>query len=255
LDLPAISIYYYCYYSLIHPEEVSNFVKFKELLFEHSDKFPPSEIRDLHILAINYCIKRLNEGISDYAQEGLELYKKGLENEYLIENKLLSRFTYNNLVAMGLMRLEYDWTDNFILKYKTLLERGYQESTYSFNKARLEYSRKNYDEALKLLQKSDFKDLLNNLIAKTLLLKIYYETESFNLLESHLDSLLAFIRRKKVMGYHKKNYLNVVHFTKKLLAINFYDAKERMDLQQRIEKEEVLTERNWLLEQIKNAVG
>ena len=250
LSIPAISIYYYCYNSLINPEQVQYFIKFKELLFEHSNKFPVSEVRDLHILAINYCIKRLNEGISEYVQEGFELYKKGLENGYLIENKLISRFTYNNIVAMALMMHEYDWTDHFMLEYKNLLEKKYQESTYNFNKARLEYNRKNYDVALKLLKKSDFKDLLNNLISKILLLKIYYELEEFDLLESHLDSLLTFIRRKKVMGYHKENYLNIVHFTKKLLTTNFYNAKEKEGLKQIIEKEEVLTERKWLLKQL-----
>lgn len=250
LNIPAISVYYYCYYSLTRPEQVSYFIRFKELLFEHSTKFPPTEIRDLHILAINYCIKRLNEGIEDYAQEGLDLYKKGLENGYLIEDKLLSRFTYNNIVAMALRKHDYDWTDQFILKYKNALERKYQESTYHFNKARLEYSRKNYDDALELLQKSDFKDLLNNLISKILLLKIYYERQEFNLLESHLDSLLTFIRRKKVIGYHKENYLNIVYYTKKLLTVNFYSSKERQELRQRISQEEILTERDWLLEQV-----
>ena len=250
LNIPAISIYYYCYYSLVHPKQVDYFITFKQLLFEHSEKFPLTEVRDLHILAINYCIKRLNEGISEYAQEGFELYKKGLENRYLIENKLLSRFTYNNIVAIALMMNENDWTDKFIVNYKNHLERKYQESTFNFNKARLEYNRKNYDEALDLLQKADFKDLLNNLIAKTLLIKIYYELEEYNLLESHLDSLQAFIRRKKVMGYHKENYLNIVQFTKKLLTTNLYDSVEKGNLRKRIENEEILTEKKWLLEQL-----
>ena len=250
LSIPAISIYYYCYYSLVHPEQVTYFTTFKKLLFEHSEKFPLTEVRDLHILAINYCIKRLNEGISEYAQEGFELYKIGLENEYLIENKLLSRFTYNNIVAIALLMNENDWTDKFIVNYKNLLEKKYQESTFNFNKARLEYNRKNYDNALNLLQKADFKDLLNNLIAKTLLIKIYYELEAYNILESHLDSLQTFIRRKKVMGYHKENYLNIVQFTKKLLTTNLYDSLEKEKLKNRIEKEEVLTEKKWLLEQL-----
>ena len=122
--------------------------------------------------------------------------------------------------------------------------------TFNFNKARLEYNRKNYDNALNLLQKADFKDLLNNLIAKTLLIKIYYELEAYNILESHLDSLQTFIRRKKVMGYHKENYLNIVQFTKKLLTTNLDDSLEKEKLKNRIEKEEVLTEKKWLLEQL-----
>ena len=53
------------------------------------------------------------------------------------------------------------------------------------------------------------------------------------------------------MGYHKKNYLNIVQFTKKLLSTNLYDSKEKENLRKRIEEEEVLTEKKWLLERLK----
>ena len=251
LDIPAIAIYYYCYYSLVQPETDQHFKQFKQLLLDNAHQFPTVEIRDLLILAINYCIKKLNDGNSLYAREGLDLYKKGLESDFLFENGLLSRFTYNNIVAMGLGEEEFTWVDEFIRGYKNALEKDYRESTYNFNLARLEYERKNYDASLLHLQQAEYKDLLNNLIAKTLQIKIYYELQEFDLLESHLDSLKIFISRKKVLGYHRKNYLNIIYYTKKLLHLNNYDQQAKEKLRQAIEAEEVLKEKDWLLAQLK----
>ncbi len=250
LKQPIIGIYYYCYFSLIEPEEDAHFLSFKSLILQHVDQFPASEVRDLYILAINYCIKKVNASQMRYAREGLDLYQKGLEEAILLEKGELSRFSYNNIVAMGLWVSDYDWVEHFIEAYQGHLNKTYRQTTYNFNRARLEYSRQNYDAAMTYLQQSVFKDLLNNLIAKTLLIKIYYEIEEFDLLESHLDSMKTFIRRKKIIGYHQQNYLNILYYTKKLLTTNLFDQKAKKELEEAIANETVLTEKGWLLEQL-----
>ena len=126
----------------------------------HGHQFPPEETRDLYLLAINYCIKRLNEGHQRYAWEGLELYKEGLHQDILISNGLISRFSYRNIVAMGLVAEDFSWVASFISNYRSYLPKAHRESMFSFNMARLEYHRKHYDSALQLLQKSEYKDLL-----------------------------------------------------------------------------------------------
>jgi len=143
-----------------------------------------------------------------------------------------------------------DWVDNFIHEYKEALPKKYRESTFSFNRGRLEYKRKNYDEAMQLLQKAEYRDLLNNLISKTYLLKIYFELGEFTLLESHLDTMKVFIRRKKVIGYHQTNLSNIVRYTKKIITTNLYDKEKKAKLRKEIEVEEILTEKKWLLEQL-----
>jgi len=251
LDIPAVAIYYYYYQSLTQEGHLIYFRKFKELVFEHDSKFPPEEIRDLYILAINYTIRQLNQGNNTFAQECLDLYKGGLKKELLFDdNNKLSRFTYNNIVASALRVNDLEWAAEFIGLYKSNLVRRYRESTWVFNLARLEYERKNYDDALVYLQKADFGDLLNNLIAKTLLLKIYYELEEFSLLESHLDSMKTFIRRKTSIGYHQTNYSNILKYTKKLLSTNLFDRSKKENLRQEIQSEKILTEREWLLERL-----
>ena len=116
--------------------------------------------------------------------------------------------------------------------------------------ARLQYERKAFDSALQHLQRAEYKDLLNNLIAKTLQLKIYYELAEFDLLESHLQTLKIFISRKKALAYHQQNYLNLIRYTQKLLKLKPYDNQARTALKNAIKNEEILSEKTWLLKQL-----
>lgn len=252
LVVPAIATYYYCYLTLAKPSEVQHFEDFKQLLLKNSALFSKSETRNFYLLAINFCIQKINKGSDGFFHQALDLYKGGLSNQALLENGILSRFTYHNIVKAGIQTANFEWVAHFIDDYKKALEKRYQESAYSFSKAHLAYHKKKYAEVLDLLQTSNYRDLLLNLGAKTLLLKVYYELAEFNLLHSHLDAMKNFIRRKRVIGYHKTNYLNIIRLTQKLLGLNVYDKSAVLALQEKIENEPVLTEKKWLLEQLKN---
>jgi hypothetical protein len=250
LHIPAIAVYYHCFKALSGQGLEDHFHTFKSLIFTQGRLFPEEELRDLYLLAINYCIKRLNDGEGSFAEEGLELYKKGLETGILLVNRQLSRFTYRNIVAMGLKVGDFDWVASFIRQYRSSLKKEHQESMFRFSMARLEYQRKNYDQALPLLLQAGYEDLLLLLAAKTLQLKIYYETDEWDPLHSHLEAMKHFIHRKKIMGYHKINYLNLIHYTRKLIAVNPYDKKQVEELKELVQKEEILTEKEWLMEQL-----
>ncbi|MFK7807286.1 MAG: hypothetical protein AB8F74_05720 [Saprospiraceae bacterium] len=253
LKIPAIALYYYCYRFLTEEYSQSYFRKFRTALSTHQSHFPKEELKGLYRAAINFCIRKLNEGSLDYSREGWELFQEGLVAGYFVENNRLSRFTFDNIVGIGLRLKEHEEVEIFIKKYNPKLASNYRDSTVNFNLARLEYDRKNYDKALQYLQISDAKDLVNQLISKTLLLKIYYETEEFDLLDSHLDSFRQFIRRREVSDYHQQNFRNVIHFTRKLIALAPYDQEERERLGVAIRGEKVLTERGWLLEKLERS--
>lgn len=250
LQEPAIACYYYYYYTLIEPENGEHFQHFKRSLFEHSQQFPQEEIRDLFLLAINYCVKKGNSGDQAFIHEMLDLYKAGLATDVFLDQGELSHFTFHNIATAGLKTKEYKWVGTFIEGYKHSLPKQHRESSYSFNQARLAYAQGQYETALPLLQKANYRDLLLNLAAKTLLLKIYYELDEFDLLNAHLDAMKNFIRRKAVIGYHRTNYLSIVRFTKKLVNSNLYDRERRKSLREQIQAAEVLTEKEWLLEQL-----
>lgn len=250
LKIPAIAIYYYCYRFLTDEKGEVFFEKFKTTLFENRSMFDVGELKELYLFAINFCIRKLNQGDKKFSVEILELYKDGLDAGYFLENGVLSRFTFNNVVAAGIFTQEFDWVEDFIESYAKKLEKEYRDSTVSFNFARLEYTRKNYGAAMLHLQNAEYKDLVNNLIGKTLLMRIYYELEEYDSLFSHLDSFQIYVRRRDVSDFHRKNYLNVIRLVKKLVALPELDKEKRISLRKEIEAEKVLTEREWLLSKL-----
>ncbi len=250
-NIPAIALYYNAYQLSAQPTAEGAFNNLKQQILEYSTLFPAQEIQDIYLLAINYCIKKINNGERSYAEESLKLYKKGLEIGCFLEKGFLSKFTYANVVAAGLMAKDFELTEQFIHDYKNKLQKNSRNSAFAFNMARLLYVKdKDYENALNFLQKVSDKDLLNTLNAKILQLRIYWEIKENSLLESHLEAMANFIRRKEVIGYHKENFLNIISFTKRLLKVNFYDQKEVIKLKKAIETSTVNSEKKWLLEQV-----
>jgi len=250
LDLPFIAIYYYCYRYLTESYSQEYFQKFREELSAHKNQFSKEELKDLYRAAINFCIRKLNEGSLAYAREGWELFREGLKAEIFIENGQLSRFTFDNIVGFGLRLKEFAAVNGFISDYQHYLDDNYRSGTVAFNLARLEYERRDFSRALTYLSSSIPKDLVNQLISKTLSIKIYYELEEFDLLAAHLDSFRSFIRRNEVSDYHRKNFQKIIYYTQKIMALAPFDAAEKEKLITAIKEEHILTEREWLLQKL-----
>ncbi len=251
LHIPVLGLYYHCYRFLSETGDAeSDFQAFNALLREHSNTLPPDEQRTLYLLAINFGIRKINTAGASWPRDTLTLYQNALERGLLLENGRLSRFAFNNMVAIALRLGELVWAETFIINHKQQLERNYRETTASLNLARVAYARRDLATALQNLQFADYKDLINNLIAKTLQLKIYYETGEYTLLESHLGSMKNYIRRHTTIGYHRSNYSRIVYFTEKLMALNFRDEKALEELRKKILEEPLLSEKEWILSQL-----
>ena len=220
---PAIGVYYYTYLTLTNRDQPAYFDRLVSMIFEHQRAFPEAEIRSILLMTINYCIRKLNDGDRSFAEKGLDLYQAGLEHGLLFHRGFLTPFTYRNIIAMGLLLKKYTWVESFLHTYKDKLDITHREAIYSFNLAKLQYEKGLLDQAQTLLHQQYYDDLLLNLAAKTLLLKIYFESKATKQLEAHLQSMEIFIRRKKIIGYHKKNYLNMVY----LCQYSYFDESIR----------------------------
>jgi hypothetical protein len=249
-EIPAIALYHHCYRFLKGTDAELHFSSFKQKLLINEALFPDEERRGLYLLAINFGIKKINEMAQPYFRETLDLYQNALISGLLLENGQLSRFAFNNITAIALHLGEINWAESFILDNKNYLERNFREATVSLNLARTAYARKDYKVVLQNLQRADYKDLISTMSAKILQLKVYYETDEFDLLESLLGSIKNYIRRQTGIGYHRSNYSNIVKYTEALLLLNPNNALAVEDLRKKIEKEGILTERKWFLERL-----
>jgi hypothetical protein len=247
LEIPAVALYYYGYLALKDPENESSFKQLKNLLQTHPDKFGNEELRNLYLLAVNFCIRRLNQREHQYVREVFELYQSGLLVGAFLENGQLSKFTYTNIAQAGLRLKEYDWTAGFLKNYQKNLPNELREPLFQYNIARLYYETKRPNEAQKALLNMEHDDIIYNLSAKVLLAKIYYESEELTALDSLLDNISAYIRRKKVLGYHKDSFMGFTKIVQKMMSSDLKKAEIRRDIKEKIEALKVVAEKDWLL--------
>ncbi len=244
---PAIAVYYHYLRALEKPGEPEHFSRFKTIVLEQGDLFSDESLRDLLLMAVNFCIRQNNEGNTAYRDEQFELYKMGLEKNGFLVDGYLPRYTYLNVVTTALLVRRYDWAEQFIHDYRHKLQPAQREGLYSFNRARLAYHLGQYDKALRFLRDADLRDVMLSLAAKTLQVKLYYEMDAFDLLESHLQALQTFITRKKAMGYHRLNYQHFIRLVRRLLELPPGDRAQKEALRTQILETRELAEKDWLL--------
>jgi len=251
LEIPAVAAYYHGYFAQADgPDSGAHLRQLKILLDLHADQLAMNEVHDLYLMAINFCIRRINRSESAYVRDVFDLYQSGLRHGALLEGRALSRWTYTNIALTALKLHEYDWTYRFLHDYAPLLAAEHRTGTFHFNLARYYYDTGDRAAAMQHLLRMEYDDVLQNLMAKTLLCKIYYETDAHDALDNQLDSIEIYLRRKKVLGYHKDNYTAIVRLMRRLLALNLADKKAVQALREQVEAAPALTERAWFLAQL-----
>ena len=252
-ETPFIKVYYHIYNLFRFPQEEEHFFEVKKDLHNYDYAFNNAEKSDLYLIAINYCIGRMNIGGKSFVREAFELYKKGLENNILLESGFLSPLNFRNIVTAGTTLKEFDWVSSFIEEYQQYLGPEYRDNFVKFALTRLYFEQGDYDRAQDLLIQFDIDDILINLTAKTMLIRLYYEKDEFLALESLLDSMRAYINRKKMLAYHKMSFKELISASKRLIKIQFNDRKKIEVLQNQINNSRILPShmKEWFMEQLK----
>lgn len=251
LHEPAIASYYYAYLAIINPEEESYFDQLEQLLHNEIQRFNQSEARVLYIAAINYCVAKINQGRLDFARRAFIFYRTGLETGILLDNDTVSRYTFGNAVGAALRIREFGWAEQFIEQFQHHLEEKERQSMVHFNLARLYFEKGDYSKAQQLLSKFEYDDMVLNLVAKTMLLKIYYEEEEYNAFESLLEAMRAYLKRKEAISpNHRLVYKNLLSMMRKLIHMNPYSKAQKEKFRAQILETNPLTEREWLLRQV-----
>ncbi len=255
---PVIRLYYLSYRCLTRPDAEKEFMDLKSLLPDAGRWLPPDELRNVFTFAINYCIRRLNTGAEHYLKEVLDLYKAGLLQGVFLENGVLNRFTFKNIVAASLKEEELEWVGNFIRQYAPLLPLAHREAYERFALAKLAYQNGDREQVRTLLHELRSDDVFLDLDARVLLLKIYFELGEWRLLRGFLVAFERFVSRKKMLPYQAPNYRNIIHLTGRLMQWHTekatYLSEEIEVLRQQILDAQPLTERAWLLAQLDRAI-
>ncbi len=244
LDTPPIAIYHTILNMLLDMGNADYFKKLVALTEEHKHHFPMVELKDLYSYAINYCIRRVNQGAPEFMEELFNLYLKSLDAGTLMDGGFLSPWAYKNLIGVGLRLKKFDWTEDFIKEYNEKLAPEFRANALHYNLAELHYYKKEHDKALDHLNNVEFSDIYYNLDTKKMMLKIYYELDEVDALLSLLASFKMFLRRTKLISASNKvAYLN---FVQALTLLSRKEKRVQPALQRMLNDPEPLGDRAWL---------
>lgn len=243
--IAAVQTWHASYVALAEPENDEHFFKLKTLIFQNGAIFPNADLRDLYILAINVCIRRINAADKRFMREALELYRSGLERKVFLENGYLSKTTYRNVLNIAVGVGEWEWAFEYLQTFKSFLSPRERDNIFMYNLATYYFRKKAFNESLELLRHVEMHDILENFDVRRMMARMYHEMGEIQALDSLLDSFDIYLRRHKEGAYHREMYRNFVRFLKKI--ITSLPDKSRKNLIEEIKQTSLLAEREWLL--------
>ena len=185
----------------------------------------------MYVYAKNYCIRKINHGDIEYIRELFDLYKVMLKDRIIFKDNYLSQFDYKNIVYLGLRISEFDWVQQFIVKYNEHLDPAIRANAYTYNMAYFHFFQNNYDEVLTLLRSVEFTDFYYHLDSKSLLLKTYFELEESEAFFSLIEAFKVYIKRNNLIpAYQKSGYTNMIKLTSKMFKWKLNPRNDLQDL-------------------------
>lgn len=252
---PAIHIYWQALQMLRHPNQADAYFKLKALLSEHFHLFPVAEARTLYNYLLNYCVRKINTGFGQFYEEILSLYQFLLKAQLLEQQGKLTQWTFINILTAGLRLQNYEWTEDFVHRYKDALDPSTRDNVYAYSLASIYFEKGDLGESLSLLQSVAFTDAFYQLAAKIIQLKIYYLEESADAFFSlSLATQRYLSRNRQLSTYQTKSNVHFLKLIKRLFQLKIkakylqqsrYQAQVQK-LKDRIQQTEVLGNRKWL---------
>ena len=219
-NTPAVTVYYQVLQMLNNQDNTTYYHQLKATLADNLSYFPNEELRTLYDYVRNYCIRKINNGATDYYEEILNLYQFLLDKEIIFQNGYLTQWDYKNIITVGLRLQSYAWTENFIKTYKSNLPENVRENAYVYNLASFYYQTHQYKKSLQLLHEVKFTDATYPLGAKIIQLKSYYELQETEPFYALTDAFQIFVKRNRQLSdYRKTAYLNLISLTKKIFKL------------------------------------
>lgn len=251
LECPPVLIYGTILRSLTEPENEEHFINLNDLTARYFHYFPPTERREILLYAINYCVRRINRGHYQYQNNLFDVYKRALSNKILLENNMLSPWTFSNITLLALKLKEYSWAENFIDECSPYLNESFRSNAYHYNKALLHFEKTDFGLAQKMLMSVQYDDVFYAVKSKMLLMRIYYEENQLDPLFSLGEAFKKYLQRNRILINEKKEiYLNFIKYLISLAKIRNKD-KSRLDgLKARIEQDHIVSNKPWLLAKI-----
>ncbi len=237
-------------YQLVARHNEASYARIEAMLPENAGKAAPDELQRIMSYLYNYASSQIRNGREEFWDKMHWLNKFGVEHAIFLHEGSMSVTKFNNIVSIACNMNDVEWASFFIRSQSRFLPEHLRADAVLLADATVFFEKRAYDEILKMLEGKDFKDLLDNIRAKALILKSQYETGDREGrlwdLCSVFEAFLGRQDRKKIGAVTAS--INFTRILKLLTRKNAYKDKIIND----IETKQPLYFKSWLLKKAKD---
>ncbi len=256
-DYPPVAIYHTISLTITDADNENHYYKLIKLIDKHLYLFNREEAKEIMESALGYAVTKANSGVQKFDRESFELYKNYIDEDLLLlSDGTLSPREFRNVVFYAIKNNEIIWAEKFIVDYSPYISKEFRESNVSFSLARLEMFKKNYSKVIGHLVNTEYTEVFEALLSRTLLLSAYYELQEEESLSFLFNSFKLYLdRERSLTNQRKKPYYNLIKFTRSLVRLNKNDKKKIQKLKEEVLESDSVVSKGWLLEKIDQKLG
>ncbi|MDQ3022067.1 MAG: hypothetical protein M3R36_16070 [Bacteroidota bacterium] len=253
-NIPLISIYFYSVLLISEKAELY-FTKLKDILLKELSSLNLSDRYSSFAILVNFANDEYQKGNKKYLKEAFELYKLIIENKLYnaMEGGVFDNPLFRNIVNVGLLMKEIEWTENFIKLYVNKLMPEARENALHLSNARVNFVKGNYEKSLEELSRIvSIHHFQVKPSIKSLTLMIYIEKDWINEAFDLIDAYKHYISYEKLLtDRSKEKNMNFIKFCTEILKLKSKNSKEKVnDIKYDLLNKEFILEKEWLEEKI-----
>lgn len=234
-------------------EDYRELIRLKE---KYIGKLPAEELYYALLIQNSYAVYRLKLGDETYYIERFYAFREIMKNKFMSVDYII----YPNFITVftsACMADEYEWAEAFVKSAQNGISPPEEKNNaVTYCKAFLAYRKQDFDNALKLFSKTNFKLYLMKVMVRSYSIRIYYEQGHYEQALSAIDSFRHYLKSEKLMddGQRESHYEFMRHLTRLIeFKIESLTRKNRTELGifiKQIEKMKAnpLGAKNWLLQ-------
>jgi len=260
LDLPQYAKHplLQVYKATIHLIKTQNEAAYRTLsdvLEQNLSFIPKANLHLFYATLTNFCIRQINKGQLGY-RDLFELYQTIESKNLLIEGNFVSSVNLKSAIICACRINEFDWAKEIIEKYKSLIIKPIQKSVYHFNLGVIAFYQNDYPTALHHFIRVDDVSTDYDINCRIMLMKSHYETDEDydeRTVQIFRSAEKFFKENKHLSPTRKRSYRNFVRILIYIYKFRHLSTKMTLEsIKERLEKQDVNSDRNWLLEKIEN---
>ena len=242
---------------LVQKERASDFTKVETLLFEHFASLTQDDQILFFYTALNYAIRKMNQGEPRFGKDVLRWYQFGLKESVLLQDGFISINTFLNIVHNACRQKDFNWAKQFIEQYHTSLEENIRKDTVTYCWGVFYFYQKDFDQVIFILNNNPWvKSDQVSLLGRNLLVRAFFESflrnqELYFVLQNAIHAFEVYLlRTKHFPKVHLEPHLNLIRILRRL-SKRIFDLKPKEEtrkwLEKQVNKKKKIISKSWLL--------